>query len=145
MAQELLCDRGFFCRDCACGERCYSLLFFAKFFLFGKDVAGACVAGARPAASNLQCSQLDAASGAIRRPASSNFLSPHCPGWASHTQRAPRNQSVQSPTSFLLTLFRSFFLLRCLLLSLIASPEFCRVDGNGRASGSSLRGGVKPG
>jgi hypothetical protein len=103
MAQELLCDRGFFCRDCACGERCYSLLFFAKFFLFGKDLAGACVAGARPAASNLQCSQLDAASGAIRRPASSNFLSPHCPGWASHTERAPRNQSVQSPTSFLLT------------------------------------------
>jgi hypothetical protein len=111
MAQELLCDRGFFCCDCACGERCYSLLFCAKFFLLGKDRAGAFVARARPAASNPQRRQLDAASGAIRRPASSNFFSPHCPGWASRTQRAPRNQSVQSPTAFLLTFFPSFFLI----------------------------------
>jgi len=120
MAQELLCDRGFFCRDCACGERCYSLLFSAKFFLFGKDLAEAFIARARPAASNPQCCQLDAASGAIRRPASSNFLSPHCPGWASRTQRAPRNQSVQSPTSFLLTFSRSFFLDVCCYLLLPA-------------------------
>jgi len=114
MAQELLCDRRFFGRGWACGQRCYPLLFSAKVFIFGKDdLAPAFVAGARPAASNLECSQLGTSSGAIRRPRSSNFLSPHCPGWASHTQRAARNQSVQSPPSFLLTFSPTFLNVCC--------------------------------
>jgi hypothetical protein len=110
MAQELLCDRRFPCRDFARRERRYSLLRASEFFcMCSKDLAQTSVAGAKPAASYQECGQLDSPGRAFWHTASAYFISPHRTRWTSDPQRSPRNKSVQPSSSFLLIFLR----LRC--------------------------------
>lgn len=119
MAQELLRDRRFYCRDFARRERGYSLLFPSDFFIFSKNLAQTFVAGANSAASDQQCVQLDASGGAIRRPASAHFISQHCRRWASDPERSPRNKFVQSSSSLLLIFLRLPYHSRVLVVTLL--------------------------